>query len=351
MRNALGLMLASLVTAVLITGVWFWTSSPRADAAPPQTVVARVAEPLPAPAAKLAPRDDVETTAGLTKPAPAPAPAPAAFPAPLPQRPAATASCANPDALGVSRVVVIDTTGGPGFGFLQYKQFDFLTDKEVVLTFDDGPWPTTPAVLKALADECTKALFFPVGKHTTYHPEILKQVFVAGHTVGSHTWSHAHLDSKKMTEAQMKEEIEKGFSAVKMAIGTAPAPFFRFPGLGHTQVALGYLASRNISMFSVDVDSNDFKSSGPDQVINNVMTKLDKQGKGVILMHDLQKHTALALPTLLRRLKAGGYKVVQMRAKEQLETLPEYDAMLVKDQKVPAVASRPISSVVQTVSQ
>ena len=345
MRNALGLMLASLVTALAITGVWFWTSSPRADAAAPQTVAARMAEPLLAPATAKPAKDDVETTAGLSKPAPAPA----AFPAPMPARPAAT--CANPDALGVSRVVVIDTTGGPGFGFLQYKQFDFLTDKEVVLTFDDGPWPTTPAVLKALADECTKGLFFPVGKHTTYHPEILKQVFAAGHTVGSHTWSHAHLDGKKVADGQMKEEIEKGFSAVKMAIGTAPAPFFRFPGLGHTQAMLTYLGTRNISMFSVDVDSNDFKSSGPDQVINNVMTKLDKQGKGVILMHDLQKHTALALPTLLRRLKAGGYKVVQMKAKEQLETLAEYDAMLVKDQKTPAVASRPISSVVQTVSQ
>jgi peptidoglycan/xylan/chitin deacetylase (PgdA/CDA1 family) len=346
MRNALGLMLASLVTAVLITGVWFWTSAPRVDAAPPQTVAARAAEPLPAPAAARAvPKDDVEITASLTKPAPAPFPAP--VPAPQPMR----SACANPDALGVSRTVVIDTTGGPGFGFLQYKQFDFLTDKEVVLTFDDGPWPTTPAVLKALADECTKALFFPVGKHTTYHPEILKQVAAAGHTIGSHTWSHAHLDSKKLTEAQVREEIEKGFSAVKMALGTAPAPFFRFPGLAHTQGALGYLASRNISMFSVDVDSNDFKSSGPDQVIQNVMTKLDKQGKGVILMHDLQKSTAQALPTLLRRLKAGGYKVVQMRAREQLETLPEYDAMLVKDQKMPAVASRPISSVVQTVSQ
>src|SRR5215218_1095613 len=342
MRNALGLMLASVVSAAVIAGVWFWTSSPRADAAP-QTVAARKSEPLPAPATK--PKDDVEVTASLSKPAPAAQPAP---PAPAPV--VAKQTCTNPDALGVSRTVIIDTTGGPGFGFLQYKQFDFLTDKEIVLTFDDGPWPTTPSVLKALADECTKGLFFPVGKHTTYHPEILKQVFAAGHTVGSHTWSHAHLDSKKMTEAQMKEEIEKGFSAVKMAIGTAPAPFFRFPGLGHTQAALGYLASRNISMFSVDVDSNDFKSSGPDQVINNVMTKLDKQGKGVVLMHDLQKHTATALPTLLRRLKAGGYKVVQMKAKVQLETVAEYDAMLVKDLKLPAVASRPISSVVQTVT-
>jgi len=338
MRNAFGLMLASVVAAVVIAGIWFWTSAPRADAAPPQTVAARKAEPLPASAAaKPAPKDDVEVTASLSKPAPAPQPM--------------KSTCANPDALGVSRIVVIDTTGGPGFGFLQYKQFDFLTDKEVVLTFDDGPWPTTPAVLKALADECTKGLFFPVGKHTTYHPEILRQVAAAGHTIGSHTWSHAHLDSKKLTEPQVREEIEKGFSAVKMALGSAPAPFFRFPALAHTQAALGYLGTRNIAMFSCDVDSNDFKSSGPDQVIQNVMTKLDKQGKGVILMHDLQKHTAIALPALLRRLKAGGYKVVQMKAKEQLETLPEYDAMLVKEQKVPAVASRPISSVVQTVSQ
>jgi peptidoglycan/xylan/chitin deacetylase (PgdA/CDA1 family) len=204
-------------------------------------------------------------------------------------------------------------------------------------------------VLKALADECTKAVFFPIGLHTTYHPEILKQVAAAGHTIGSHTWSHAHLDSKKLTEQQARDEIEKGFSAVKMALGAAPAPFFRFPALAHTQTTLGYLGSRNIAMFSCDIDSFDFKSSSPEQVIQNVMTKLDKQGKGVILMHDLQKHTAAALPTLLRRLKAGGYKVVQMKAKEQLETLPEYDAMLVKDLKVPTVASRPIGSVVQTV--
>jgi peptidoglycan/xylan/chitin deacetylase (PgdA/CDA1 family) len=337
MRNPLGLMLASVVAAVVIAGVWFWTSSPRADAAP-QTVAAHKPEPLPAPAAKAAAKDDVEVTAALSKPAPpVPAPAPA------------KSTCANPDALGVSRTVVIDTTGGPGFGFLQYKQFDFLTDKEVVLTFDDGPWPTTPAVLKALADECTKAVFFPIGLHTTYHPEILKQVAAAGHTIGSHTWSHAHLDSKKLTEQQARDEIEKGFSAVKMALGAAPAPFFRFPALAHTQATLGYLGSRNIAMFSCDIDSFDFKSSSPEQVIQNVMTKLDKQGKGVILMHDLQKHTAAALPTLLRRLKAGGYKVVQMKAKEQLETLPEYDAMLVKDLKVPTVASRPMGSVVQTV--
>src|SRR5260363_14594 len=179
MRSALGLMLASVVAAIVIAGVWFWTSSPRADAAPPQTTAASQADPLPT-AAKQAARDDVDTTAALSKRADATqAAAPAAAPAPAPAPVVAMPKCANPDGLGISRTVVVDTTGGPGFGFLQYKQYDFLTDHEVVLTFDDGPWPTTPAVLKALADECTKAVFFPIGLHTTYHPDILRQVDAA----------------------------------------------------------------------------------------------------------------------------------------------------------------------------
>src|SRR5258708_16457637 len=103
-------------------------------------------------------------------------------------------------------------------------------------------------------------------------------------------------------------------------------------------------------MFTWDLGSLDFGAKDAGQIVNTVMSKLDKQGKGIILMHDLQKHTAAALPTLLRRLKAGGYKVVQMKAKTQLETLPEYDAMLVKDMKVPTASSRPLGNVVQTVA-
>ena len=170
---------------------------------------------------KAAARDDVEVTAALSKPAP-PARAGAAQ----------KSTCANPDALGVSRIVVIDTTGGPGFGFVQFKQFDFLDRQggraDLRRRSVAG---NTPAVLKALADECTKAVFFPIGKHATYHPEILKQVAAAGHTIGAHTWSHANLNSKKMTDQLARDEIEKGFSAVKMALGAAPAPFFRFPAL------------------------------------------------------------------------------------------------------------------------
>src|SRR5262249_51174697 len=84
----------------------------------------------------------------------------------------AASQCDNPNALGLARTVEIDTTGGPGFGFEQYKMHDFLLQKEVVLTFDDGPWPeNTRAVLEALAQHCTKATFFPIGKHALWHPE------------------------------------------------------------------------------------------------------------------------------------------------------------------------------------
>ena len=280
-------------------------------------------------------------------PAATAAPAPAATPAP------AKPPCANPDALGIARVVEIDTTGGPGFGFEHFKQLDFLRDKEVVLTFDDGPWPeNTPSVLKTLASECTTGIFFPIGKHSTYYPEILKQVLAAGHTIGSHTWSHATLTNKKLTEDQRKEEIEKGFSAVKWALGgVSPSPFFRFPALQHPPEMVTYLGTRNIAMFSCDLDSFDFKARNAQQVIDVTMKKLDKLGKGIILMHDFHKHTAEALPALLRKLKEGGYKVVQMKAKAPVQTLPQYDEEVLKDAKLPTVSSRPVSSVVQTISE
>ena len=281
--------------------------------------------------------------------APAPAPAPAAAASAQPAR----AACSNPNALGVGRTVEIDTTGGPGFGFEHFKQLDFLRDHEVVLTFDDGPWPgNTPAVLKALADECTTGIFFSIGKHATYYPEILKQVYAAGHTVGTHTWSHTALVNKKLSDDQRKEEIEKGFSAVKWALGgISPSPFFRFPALQHPPEMVTYLGERNVAMFSCDLDSFDFKARNAQAVIDVTMKKLDKLGKGIILMHDFHKHTAEALPDLLKKLKAGGYKVVAMKAKSPVQTIAKYDEDVIKDLKLPTVSSRPVSSVVQTISE
>jgi peptidoglycan/xylan/chitin deacetylase (PgdA/CDA1 family) len=279
--------------------------------------------------------------------APQAAPVPAAAPAPT------RAPCTNPNALGVARTVEIDTTGGPGFGFEHFKELDFLKDKEVVLTFDDGPWPAnTPAVLKALADECTTGIFFEIGKHATYYPEIAKQVYAAGHTIGVHTWSHANLNNKKLTDDQRKEEIEKGISAVKWALGgVSPAAFFRFPALQHPPEMVTYLGERNIAIFSCDVDSFDFKYHDPKKVMNLIFKGLEKKGKGIILMHDFHKETAALLPDILKRLKTEGYKVVAMRAKAPVKSLPQYDEQLMKEAKLPTLSQRPVSSVVTDVSQ
>jgi peptidoglycan/xylan/chitin deacetylase (PgdA/CDA1 family) len=280
----------------------------------------------------------------------APAPAPAA--ATQPAQPA-RAACNNPNALGVGRTVEIDTTGGPGFGFEHFKDLDFLKDHEVVLTFDDGPWTeNTPAILKALADQCTTGIFFEIGKHATYYPEIAKQVYAAGHTIGTHTWSHADLTSKKLTDDQRKEEIEKGISAVKWALGgIAPAAFFRAPDLRHPPEMVTYLGTRNIAIFSCDLDSFDFKARNAKQVEDVIFKKLTKQGKGIILMHDFHKHTAEALPAILARLKAEGYKVVAMRSKAPVQSLPQYDDAILKDSKLPTLTQRPVSSVVTDVTQ
>ncbi len=271
--------------------------------------------------------------------------------------PAAGADCpGNPKALGVSRVVEIDTTGGPGFGFEHFKDHDFLRDKEVVLTFDDGPWPgNTPQVLKALADHCAKAMFFVIGKHAMWHPDILRQVAEGGHTVATHTFSHQALSSKKLDEAQRKAEIEMGISAVRRSLGDQAdklSAFFRFPALQHPTDMMTYVGQRNIGVWSTDIDSFDFKLKGTTQLVPSLMKKLEKHGKGIVLMHDFQKNTAQAASDLLAQLKAGGYKLVHVKSKGTVKSIPEYDAQVALQVKGPVSANaRPTSSVVKTISE
>jgi peptidoglycan/xylan/chitin deacetylase (PgdA/CDA1 family) len=265
---------------------------------------------------------------------------------------AATPGCSNPNALGVSRTVEIDTTGGPGFGMQHYKAYDFLQPKEVVLTFDDGPQKfTTEMVLKALADECTKAAFFSIGKMALGYPEIIREVAKAGHTIGTHTWSHLSMRKAKSFE-EGKDEIERGLSAVNRALGgQGLSPFFRFPALEDTPETIAYVSKRNMAMFSTDFDSLDYKPQPAEHLIKSVMAKLEKAGKGIILMHDIHKTTAKAVPGLLAELKAKGFKIVHLKAKGAVQTLAEYDAMVDKDAKgLPAAgAERPQNSVIRTI--
>jgi peptidoglycan/xylan/chitin deacetylase (PgdA/CDA1 family) len=189
----------------------------------------------------------------------------------------------------------------------------------------------------------------PIGKHAGWHPEILKQVAAAGHTIGSHTWSHK--DLSRLSDDDAKAEIEKGIAAVSVALGDKPVgAFFRFPALRQPPEMLKYVASRNIGVFSTDFDSFDFKMRRPEQVIKSVETKLQKHGKGIILMHDFQHPTSEAVPEILKWMKDNGYKVVQVVGKTPIEPLPEYKEMVLKEIGGGLDTARPMSSVIKEIN-
>lgn len=233
---------------------------------------------------------------------------------------------AEHDAIGVSRIVEIDAATGPRFGLLQYGENDFLRDGEVVLTFDDGPSRRhTPAVLEALDAHCTKATFFVVGRMAVANADMLQEVAMRGHTIGTHTWSHKNL--RTLSEAQARAEIELGLSAVQAALGAPVAPFFRFPYLSDPKSMQAHLEQRGIANFSIGADSYDFRTRNAATVQRNILNQLAKRKKGILLFHDIQPSTASALKSLLSQLDARGYRVVHLVAKEPATTLADFDEL------------------------
>ena len=253
--------------------------------------------------------------------------------------------CGSAGALGVSRTVTIDTAAGPRYGHQQFQDIDFLQDGEIVLTFDDGPSPShTPAVLKALDAHCTKATFFVVGRMAIADPALVKEEEKRGHTVGSHTWSHA--DLRKTNSTRARGEMELGISAVSRALGHPSAPFFRFPYLSSPKGMLDYARGRKLGVFSIEVDAVDYRTKDPAVVSRNVLNQLAQTKKGIILFHDIQASTAGALKGLLDELKTRGYRVVHMVASTPVVTLPEFDALADKEiaRKSSVAASDPLAS-------
>lgn len=227
---------------------------------------------------------------------------------------AQAADCADdPKTTGLSRTVAVDSTGGKQFGRLQYPKTTPIRRMEVVLTFDDGPHGQyTKQILDILDRHCVKATFFTVGRMALFMSAALKDAAKRGHTIATHSWSHQR-DLSKIPFEEAKMEIEKGFVATSYALGLPIAPFFRYPGLNDSPELNAYLASRDISVWSVDVVSDDtLPGSTPEQLINRVMERVRQMRGGVILFHDLKSVTAEGLDGFLTQLKLEGYKVVHV---------------------------------------
>jgi peptidoglycan/xylan/chitin deacetylase (PgdA/CDA1 family) len=236
----------------------------------------------------------------------------------------AQAACDPAKTLGVARTITIDATGGKLYGGLQYKTEDLLKDNEVILTFDDGPLRRhTRKVLSALKSHCTKASFFMVGRMAVSDPAMVREVESDGHTIAHHTWSHKNLHSYRPRTAG--GEIELGISAIRIAAGKPISPFFRFPYLADSSSMIAYGKSRNLAMFSIDIDSYDYKTRSSDKVHANIMRQLRARKKGIMLFHDIQPSTANAMQGLLDNMQREGYKIVHIVAKAPVATLTSFD--------------------------
>ncbi|PWB79570.1 MAG: polysaccharide deacetylase [Methylocystaceae bacterium] len=230
---------------------------------------------------------------------------------------AAAADC-GPQALGVSRIVEIDGGQRLALGLQTYPRALALRDREVVLTFDDGPTPgATSRVLDALKEECVRATFFLVGRHAEETPALVRREVEEGHSVGHHSYSHPARTLRLWSDATAKADIERGFAAVDKAgfgaAGPAPKiPFFRFPGFADTPELVRWLQDRGIAVFGADLWASDWQEMTPQAELDLVLSRLEAAGRGVILFHDSRPSTAKMLPDFLKTLKTRGYRVVHM---------------------------------------
>ena len=231
---------------------------------------------------------------------------------------AQAADCPRKGTLGTSRVMAVDPATWPRIGRRDFAQTLPLGDHEVVLTFDDGPWPAkTPRLLRALAKECVRATFFVIGKPASEFPDIVQRTAAEGHSIGTHTWTHFSL--RRMPLADAVEEIQHGIAAVELAERgvetTIPStPFFRFPGFESTPATLDLLQSRGISVFSTDLLADDWIRRTPRQELRLLVKRLKLVNRGIILLHDPQPSTAAMLPAFLHYLKKHNYRVVHLVA-------------------------------------
>jgi peptidoglycan/xylan/chitin deacetylase (PgdA/CDA1 family) len=221
----------------------------------------------------------------------------------------------HPDALGTSRTIVVDPRDHTRVGTMHYAETLPLAEKEVVLTFDDGPRPPyTTRILDILASECVKATYFIIGRMAREYPAVVRRIYDEGHTVGTHTENHPYRGLRDIPAAEGEREIDQGIASTLAALGDPAklAPFFRYSGFGNTDESEAYLAQRGIMVWGADFPADDWMRIGAGEIVHRAMRRLEAKGKGILLLHDIHPATALALPKLLAELKARGYRVVHV---------------------------------------
>jgi len=240
------------------------------------------------------------------------------------------AECSGkPNALGTSRTITLDPKEHAQIGRMMYRETLPLNDHEVVLTFDDGPLPRyTNLILDELAAECVKATFFIVGQMANEFPKLVQRAQAEGHTIGTHTQNHL-LKLSKLPLDEAKKEITDGISSTATALGDANLhlPFLRLPGLRFSPAIEEFTASEGMVIWSSDIVADDWRRISAKQVLARALDRLEKRGRGILLLHDIHQRTVTALPKLLQELKLRHYSIVHVVAADaehpKTATIPE----------------------------
>jgi peptidoglycan-N-acetylglucosamine deacetylase len=179
--------------------------------------------------------------------------------------------------------------------------------REVALTFDDGPGPYTPAIVRTLEREHVPATFFVVGQSLNSFTPVLRHVIRAGFPVENHT--ERHLMLAQLGKGEQRREIEDQMIRVQ-SLGAKRPLFFRPPYGSFDRRTLSILRHQRMLMVLWTVDTDDWRQPGVKAIVE--AAERVRPG-GVVLMHDAggdRSQTVAALPHVIRRLRARKLRLV-----------------------------------------
>lgn len=235
---------------------------------------------------------------------PAPKAAPADAAAPGSPSATATAAAAPAAQIPITKPTDIPPEGsGPKITYSQCH----VDGQYIALTFDDGPHATnTPRLLEMLKQRGIKGTFYCVGQCVAEYPEIAKRIVDEGHEIASHSWSHPQLSS--MSEASVRDQLERTHQAIKQATGVEPKTFRPPYGAFTLRQRKWANAVYGYKTILWDVDTLDWKHRNPART--EAIALAETKSGSIILTHDIHKSTIDAMPTLMDHLLAKGFKFV-----------------------------------------
>ncbi|MBQ9545380.1 MAG: polysaccharide deacetylase family protein [Clostridia bacterium] len=181
--------------------------------------------------------------------------------------------------------------------------------KRVALTFDDGPHREyTEEILKILEENGVRATFFVIGENAGEYPDRVKMISDAGHEIGNHTYSHAMIN--RLSETELKSEIERAQKAILDACGTEPK-VFRPPYGAYNDRSIGIVEEMGFRCVLWSQDSRDWQLPPSESIVSAIAGSLSEGD--VLLFHDYNRPespTPSALRALIPMAKSAGWEFV-----------------------------------------